>query len=174
MLKQVDFRNYSNLATGCHLCLPWLAKQNIGGCSQVGENRIVSLELDEEASSAPAMIVRDDGAFRHEKQWRGAAVALPVFSLRTSDSVGVGEFEDIKKLVDVCNVAGACTCSSISASLLCTTGRIHARAFFLDLSEAPIVCNAGLRMIQLLPVNDTSVYNMWWDSYPYSSVSVSR
>ena len=31
---------------------------------------------------------------------------------------------------------------------------------------------AGLRMIQLLPVNDTTVYNMWWDSYPYSSVSV--
>jgi hypothetical protein len=31
---------------------------------------------------------------------------------------------------------------------------------------------AGLRLIQLLPVNDTSVYNMWWDSYPYSSVSV--
>lgn len=31
---------------------------------------------------------------------------------------------------------------------------------------------AGLRMIQLLPVNDTGVYNMWWDSYPYSSVSV--
>ena len=34
--------------------------------------------------------------------------------------------------------------------------------------------SAGLRMIQLLPVNDTSVYNMWWDSYPYSSVSVRR
>ena len=29
-------------------------------------------------------------------------------------------------------------------------------------------------MIQLLPVNDTSVYDMWWDSYPYSSVSVRR
>lgn len=28
-------------------------------------------------------------------------------------------------------------------------------------------------MIQLLPINDTSVYNMWWDSYPYSSISVS-
>jgi hypothetical protein len=25
---------------------------------------------------------------------------------------------------------------------------------------------------QVLPVNDTCVYNMWWDSYPYSSVSV--
>lgn len=26
--------------------------------------------------------------------------------------------------------------------------------------------------MQVLPVNDTCVYNMWWDSYPYSSVSV--
>lgn len=24
----------------------------------------------------------------------------------------------------------------------------------------------------MLPVNDTCVYNMWWDSYPYSSLSV--
>lgn len=26
--------------------------------------------------------------------------------------------------------------------------------------------------MQVLPVNDTCVYNMWWDSYPYSSLSV--
>ena len=32
---------------------------------------------------------------------------------------------------------------------------------------------AGMRLIQLLPVNDTSVNMMWWDSYPYSSLSVS-
>ncbi|CAL8472202.1 g11744 [Coccomyxa elongata] len=102
---------------------------------EVGENRIMSMDVDQEERTAPALIVRDDGPFRHEKHWRGAAVALPVFCLRTQDSVGVGEFEDIKKLVDVCDVA-------------------------------------GLRMIQLLPVNDTGVYNMWWDSYPYSSVSV--
>ena len=31
---------------------------------------------------------------------------------------------------------------------------------------------AGMRLIQLLPVNDTSVHRMWWDSYPYSSISV--
>jgi hypothetical protein len=30
----------------------------------------------------------------------------------------------------------------------------------------------GLRLIQLLPVNDTRVHGMWWDSYPYSSTSV--
>ena len=32
--------------------------------------------------------------------WRGAGVAVPVFSLRTEDGFGVGEFNDIKKLVD--------------------------------------------------------------------------
>ena len=36
----------------------------------------------------------------------------------------------------------------------------------------PLPCSTGLRLIQLLPVNDTGVYGMWWDSYPYSTVSV--
>ena len=30
----------------------------------------------------------------------------------------------------------------------------------------------GLRLIQVLPVNDTCVYGTWWDSYPYSTMSV--
>ena len=30
----------------------------------------------------------------------------------------------------------------------------------------------GMNVVQVLPVNDTTVHNMWWDSYPYSSVSV--
>ncbi len=89
---------------------------------QVGENRIVSLEADETGSSEPAMIVRDDGTFRHEKLWRGAAVALPVFSLRTRDSVGAGEFEDIKKLVDVCDRAGQ---ARLLQSCLCTLPIFH-------------------------------------------------
>ena len=32
--------------------------------------------------------------------WRGAGVAIPVFSIRTEESFGVGEFRDIKKLAD--------------------------------------------------------------------------
>ena len=90
-------------------------------CEQVGENRMAALDVAEDAAAeedtaageeaaepaaAPAMMVRDDGSFRHESLWRGAAVALPVFSLRTDDSVGVGEFEDIRKLVDLCYTAG--------------------------------------------------------------------
>tara|TARA_B110000977_G_scaffold198716_1_gene284204 strand:+ start:6638 stop:10045 length:3408 start_codon:yes stop_codon:yes gene_type:complete len=31
---------------------------------------------------------------------------------------------------------------------------------------------SGMNVVQILPVNDTTVHGMWWDSYPYSSVSV--
>ena len=33
-------------------------------------------------------------------------MACPVFSLRTRDSIGVGEFLDIERLVDICSLAG--------------------------------------------------------------------
>ena len=38
--------------------------------------------------------------------WRGAGVAIPVFSLRSADDFGVGEFYDIKQLVDWAVVTG--------------------------------------------------------------------
>jgi len=68
----------------------------------------VSLESAPEnrSSAAPALIMQDDGTFRHERLWRGSAVALPVFALRTQDSVGAGEFEDLKMLVTLCHQAG--------------------------------------------------------------------
>ena len=55
---------------------------------------------------------------------------MPVFSLRSKKSLGVGEFLDLKPLVDLCN-------------------------------------KTGLKLIQLLPLNDTSVTKTWVDSYPY-------
>lgn len=33
-------------------------------------------------------------------------------------------------------------------------------------------CRAGLHLIQVLPVNDTSVRKTWRDSYPYSAICV--
>ncbi len=65
--------------------------------------------------------------------WRGAGVAIPVFSLR-SESFGVGEFYDLKKMVD------------------------WARA-------------TGLKVIQILPINDTTMTGTWQDSYPYNANS---
>ena len=39
--------------------------------------------------------------------WKGLGVYVPIFSLRTKDSQGIGSYTDIKKLVDVCNAMGA-------------------------------------------------------------------
>src|SRR5205823_7978738 len=66
--------------------------------------------------------------------WKGAGVAIPVFSLRSQNSFGIGEFADIKLLVDWAN-------------------------------------ETGLKLIQLLPVNDTSATYTWKDSYPYAAIS---
>jgi hypothetical protein len=38
---------------------------------------------------------------RRDRHWRGAGLAVPVFSLRTHHSVGVGEFLDLIPLVDL-------------------------------------------------------------------------
>eukprot|EP00879_Flechtneria_rotunda_P016824 GHRR01017609.1.p1 GENE.GHRR01017609.1~~GHRR01017609.1.p1 ORF type:complete len:841 (+),score=284.87 GHRR01017609.1:629-3151(+) len=103
---------------------------------EIGEPRVCSLPLAGAASmGAPAVVVRHDGFVRRDRLWRGAGLALPVFSARTFQSVGNGEFLDLLPVVDLADTS-------------------------------------GMRLIQVLPVNDTCVYNMWWDSYPYSSLSV--
>jgi 4-alpha-glucanotransferase len=66
--------------------------------------------------------------------WKGAGVAVPVFSLRSEKSFGIGEFLDLKLLAD--------------------WGR-----------------GAGLKLIQILPVNDTTVTYTRTDSYPYAAIS---
>ena len=100
-----------------------------------GPDRIATLEDGAGTSDSFDYLVCDGFHFRHEEHWRGAGVALPVFSLRTNDSVGAGEFLDLKKVVDLANAA-------------------------------------GLKLIQILPINDTQVYKTFWDSYPYCSLSV--
>lgn len=62
-------------------------------------------------------------------------MAIPMFSVRSENDLGVGEFLDLKLLVDW-------------------------------------AIASGFHLLQLLPINDTSVHGMWWDSYPYSSLSV--
>ncbi|CAL1385793.1 unnamed protein product [Linum trigynum] len=75
-----------------------------------------------------------DGMMR-AMPWRGTGVAIPMFSIRSELDLGVGEFLDLKLLVDW-------------------------------------AVESGFHLVQLLPINDTSVNLMWWDSYPYSSLSV--
>jgi 4-alpha-glucanotransferase len=79
-------------------------------------------------------IVSDGFARLPLEHWRGAGVAMPVFSLRSENSFGVGEFADLK--------------------------------LFADWGQ-----KAGLKLIQLLPINDTSATGTWKDSYPYAAIS---
>jgi 4-alpha-glucanotransferase len=89
------------------------------------------------AQTAPpdGHVIVNDGFARVPCQpWRGAGVAVPVFSLRSAKSFGVGEFLDLALLADWAS-------------------------------------RAGLKLIQILPVNDTSATHTWTDSYPYAGIS---
>lgn len=66
--------------------------------------------------------------------WRGAGVNVPVFSLRSKNSWGIGDFTDLHLLADWAHAV-------------------------------------GIKMIQLLPVNDTTATFTEKDSYPYSAIS---
>jgi 4-alpha-glucanotransferase len=81
-------------------------------------------------------LVRTDESFRYNTDlWRGAGVAIPVFSLRSETGLGIGEFTDIQKLVDW-------------------------------------AVQIGMKLVQILPVNDTIATQTWADSYPYAAISV--
>ena len=60
-----------------------------------GPNRVVEI-----ADAAKLTIVNDEHFIRTIPSWRGAGVAIPVFSLRSEKSFGVGEFADLKLMVD--------------------------------------------------------------------------
>ncbi len=80
------------------------------------------------------VIVNDGFAVFPNNTWKGAGVAIPVFSLKSNQSFGVGEFDDLKLFVDWAN-------------------------------------RTGLKLIQILPVNDTTATHTWLDSYPYAAIS---
>lgn len=63
---------------------------------EYGENR--TLNVNPDATNTVRIITL---AYRHEKMyWKASGVSIPVFSLRTKNSFGIGEFSDLKKLVD--------------------------------------------------------------------------
>ena len=87
-------------------------------------------------SSAPIVLKIDDGVFTlTDNKMRFAGVNVPVFSLRTENSCGVGDFSDLKRLIDW-------------------------------------AARVGLKMIQILPINDTISTYSFLDSYPYNAISV--
>jgi 4-alpha-glucanotransferase len=51
------------------------------------------------AESGKVTLLHDGFIHLPNNTWKGAGVAIPVFSLRSKNSFGVGEFNDIKLLV---------------------------------------------------------------------------
>lgn len=98
-----------------------------------GNNRVIR---DYVCSLPHSLKIHTDEKFRQNAgHWKGAGVAVPLFSLRTEHSGGIGEFTDIYQLVDW-------------------------------------TVKCGLKLIQLLPLNETVSTHSWVDSYPYKSISV--
>lgn len=95
-----------------------------------GDNRL----LYNDPSARHITILHDGFIGLPNNTWKGAGIAIPVFSLRSRKSFGVGEFADIKLLVDWAK-------------------------------------ETGLKLIQVLPINDTIATNTWLDSYPYAAIS---
>lgn len=108
-------------------------------CWEEGDNRVVSVDsIDGNTSELPdgqVLMLYGEPLRLREQIWRAAGVAIPVFSLRSEHSYGVGDFGDLRRLVDWAVLT-------------------------------------GMRVIQILPVNDTTVNHGWQDSYPYNIISV--
>lgn len=67
-----------------------------------GDNRI----LPKREHPIKLIILTDEFLNSEGKLWRGAGVSIPVFSLRSQKSFGVGEFNDIKLLIDWAHQTG--------------------------------------------------------------------
>ena len=70
-----------------------------------------------------------------ESGWKCAGTVIPIFSLRSGKSFGIGDLGDLKTMIDWLN-------------------------------------KTKQRILQILPINDTSTNGTWMDSYPYNAISI--
>lgn len=95
-------------------------------------NRTIELPVMEEGDT---VVYELDEAYFTLPPVRVAGTLVPVFSLRSKDSFGIGDFGDLKKMID-----------------------------WVSLTKQ--------RLLQILPINDTTITHTWTDSYPYSCISI--
>ena len=97
-----------------------------------GMNRTLSLG---EIEPGEVVVYELPQAYFPVYPWKGAGTVIPIFSLRSEGSFGVGDFGDLKQMIDWC-------------------------------------AKTRQRVLQVLPINDTSITHTWQDSYPYNSISI--
>lgn len=96
------------------------------------DNRKLKLDAME---AGDVCVIEEDQSFFAMCNRRLAGTLVPLFSLRTEGSFGVGDFGDLAAMTD-------------------------------------LVADTGQRVLQLLPINDTTTSRRWTDSYPYSCISI--
>ena len=99
---------------------------------ETGYNR--SLEIPE-MKSGTLISYELNQSFLERWSRKLAGTLVPVFSLRSKKSAGIGDFGDLKSMID-------------------------------------LVAKTGQKVLQLLPINDTTITHTWTDSYPYSCISI--
>lgn len=95
-------------------------------------NRVIDVP---EVTEGEVVVHELDDAFFPIYNIRCAGTQVPVFSLRSRSSFGVGDFGDLKKMIDW-------------------------------------VAYTKQRVLQVLPINDSTITHTWTDSYPYSCISI--
>ena len=96
------------------------------------DNRTLKLDA---MAAGDVCVIEEDQSFFAMCNRRLSGTLVPLFSLRTEGSFGVGDFGDLAAMVD-------------------------------------FVADTGQRVLQLLPINDTTTTRRWTDSYPYSCISI--
>ena len=99
---------------------------------ETGFNRKIEIP---ELKKGEACVYDMDQAFFEICDTKLAGTLVPVFSLRTKGSFGVGDFGDLKMMIDW-------------------------------------VAETKQKVLQVLPINDTTSTHTWTDSYPYSCISI--
>lgn len=119
---------------GSHLKFKFVAFRNAKNelLWETSMNRTVDLP---EMKAGELVSYELDQAFFALYNRKLAGTLVPVFSLRTRKSAGIGDFGDLKAMID-------------------------------------FVASTGQKVLQLLPINDTTITHTWTDSYPYSCISV--
>ena len=119
---------------GSHLEFKFVAFRNAKNdlLWETSMNRTVDLP---EMKAGELVSYELDQAFFALYNQKLAGTLVPVFSLRTRKSAGIGDFGDLKTMID-------------------------------------FVASTGQKVLQLLPINDTTITHTWTDSYPYSCISV--
>lgn len=99
---------------------------------ETGYNRTLAIP---EMANGEVRVEEMDQAFFEICDRKLAGTLIPVFSLRTRGSFGVGDFGDLKMMIDW-------------------------------------VAETHQKVLQVLPINDTTSTHTWTDSYPYSCISI--